>query len=170
MNQKHIFAYPRFLVFLNLFFAPKFFPLTYLPSPTYLPHLILRSLHHQSSRELEAKGQKREGGTRTQKRKGKIGSQEKMFETKGQKQKPKMRRQSKSLKVNSLPSLCFFCCFLVRFVFSMFEKKKTMTMHRRIFLWCCSKKGNDSLPSSFLWLGCNEEGDNNLLSSFFSLC
>jgi hypothetical protein len=32
MNQKHILPCPRFLVFLNLFFAPKFFPPTYLNS------------------------------------------------------------------------------------------------------------------------------------------
>jgi hypothetical protein len=43
MNQKHILPYPRFLVF-SASFLPQSFSLL-ATSPSYLPHLILHSLH-----------------------------------------------------------------------------------------------------------------------------
>jgi hypothetical protein len=55
MNQQHILPCPRFLVF-SAFSLPKAF-LSYQP-PSYLPHLILRTFHCQSSG-----GPKREGKT-----------------------------------------------------------------------------------------------------------
>jgi hypothetical protein len=47
MNQKHILPRLEFLVFHPLLCHKKF-P-SYLPPPSYLPHLILHSLHCQSS-------------------------------------------------------------------------------------------------------------------------
>jgi hypothetical protein len=47
----------------------------------------------------------------------------------------------------------FFCCFLVCFIFSVFEKKKMKAMCRHLLLWWCS----------------NEEGNGNLLPLLPSL-
>jgi len=71
MTQKHIFPYPRFLVFsasflpqsfslipTSLLLTSPFLPPSHLPPPSYLPHLILHSFHSQSSRELAMGGQK----------------------------------------------------------------------------------------------------------------
>jgi hypothetical protein len=73
MNQKHILLCPKFLIF-STYSLPQSFsllptsllftssllppshlpPLSYLQPPPYLPHLILSSLHRQSSRVLKA--------------------------------------------------------------------------------------------------------------------
>jgi len=48
MNQKHILPYSKFLVFSASSLPQSFsllLPLSYLPPPSYLPRLILRSLH-----------------------------------------------------------------------------------------------------------------------------
>jgi hypothetical protein len=48
----------------------------------------------------------------------------KKVEAKGQKWEPKVRGQNKSFKVNSLPSLGFFCCFLACFISLCLRRKK----------------------------------------------
>jgi len=58
------------------------------------------------------------------------------------KQKGKSGSQKREGKVGIwrwTPSflLVFFCCFLMCFVFFVFEKKKTMAMCHCLFLWCC---------------------------------
>jgi len=58
MNQKHILPYPRFLVSASS--LPRSFsllPASLLLTSPLLPHLILHSLHNQSSGELEVRGQ-----------------------------------------------------------------------------------------------------------------
>jgi len=57
----------------------------------------------------------------------------------GHRQELKVKGQSRSLKGSSLPSLIFFCCFFVCFVFFMFEKKN-MPMYRPFFCGVVIKK------------------------------
>jgi hypothetical protein len=111
MNQKHILPCPKFLVF-SASSLPQSFSLlpTSLPptSPSYLTHLILRSLHHQSSRVLEA-------GTII------VKAQEFL------KRNPELIGQNRTLKVSSFPSL-WFCCSeeddIVTFSFFFVTMKK----------------------------------------------
>jgi hypothetical protein len=67
-------------------------------------------------------------------------------------------RGAKSEKVNrelegKLPPFSWFFlgCFLMCFVFFVFEKKKTMTMCRHLLLWwCCREEEDDgNVPLSF---------------------
>jgi hypothetical protein len=133
MNQKHIFPYPRFLVFLASS-NPKFslLPTSLLLLSSYLPHLILCSFHHQSSRELEARGQKKEGRTMSQKWEGKSGRQDKVLES------TEYELESK------LPP--FFLCFLVVFCCVREEEDDSETKMRHcLLLWrCCSDKGDNN--------------------------
>ncbi len=86
---------------------------------------------------------------------------------------PEVKGQSKSLKVSSLPSLHFFFVIFLHGVvamkkkafFSMFKKKKTMTMRHRLLLWFCykEKEGDDNYCHRFfVWWCCKKEkGDDN---------
>ncbi len=71
---------------------------------------------------------------------------EKAFETEMQKQEGKSERAHRKFEGKLPPFSWFFLyCFLVCFIFSMFEEKKTIAMCHRFLLWWCS----------------NEEGDDN---------
>jgi len=104
MIQKHVLPSPRFLVFSTSFLLPKFFPPTYFTS--FCAHSIIKA---KESLQREGRKGRAELGARS-------GREKMAIRTTHLKQEPKMRRQSGSLNVNSLPSLHFFGCF---------------------FTWCC---------------------------------
>jgi len=97
MNQKHILPCLKVLVF-SASFLPQsfsFLPHSYLAPPSYLNHLILHSRAKERKAELGAKSEREKMVARTT----------------HLKQEPKVRRQNRSLKVSSLPSLHFFWLF-----------------------------------------------------------
>ncbi len=71
---------------------------------------------------------------------------EKAFETEMQKQEGKSERAHRKFEGKLPPFSWFFLyCFLVCFIFSMFEEKKTIAMcHRFLLWWCSNEKGDDN--------------------------
>jgi len=121
---------------------------------------------------LKQKGRSERAKTIGQKQEGRTNSQN-------------VKGQSRSLKVSSLLSLRFFCCFLVCFVLFMFEKKKNIkialiflcgVVAKKVtttfvaFISMLEKKTTTMCRCFLLWWCCNKEGDDNLLPSPFSMC
>jgi hypothetical protein len=104
---------------------------------------------------------KREGRTRSQKQEGKSGNQDKALETERQKQEPKVRRWSKSLKVSSLPSFCFYLLFSCVFCLPCVQEEEDD-----------GTLDDGNVPSSSSMVVLQQKGNNNWchLQSPFFLC
>ncbi len=84
--------------------------------------------------------------------------------------KAKSERVERELEGKLPPfSWFFFVVFLCVLFFFVFEKNKTMTMHRCLFLWCYwNKKSKLSSPFS-LYLRRRKGCCGNVSSSFFTM-
>jgi hypothetical protein len=109
---------PKVLGFFSLLSAPKFFPPTYLPPPSYLTSFCT---HYIVRVQESLKQEKRRGRTKLVARSGraKVAIMTKRW-----------KWQIGSLKVSSLPFLRFFCWF-----FFLFEKKKMTTQKQYVIVF-----------------------------------
>jgi hypothetical protein len=82
----------------SLFSAPMFFPPTYFPPPTHLTSFCVHSII-RARESLKWGGRRGNTGLRVRSGRAKVTTETKH-----------LKRQNGSLKVSSLPSICFFLC------------------------------------------------------------